>query len=114
MRKHKVKVLLQPLIIRKLKLGADAHASLRHEVACKREMTQSTALRRKVERRYVVAGCPTRTPPVLRVGVSTVYEEVAYEASCDTLLLGQERPLVDVSDQFGALLDVGIGVYTCP
>jgi len=48
------------------------------------------------------------------MGVITVYEEVAYEAGCDTLLLGQERSFVDASDQFGALLDVDIGVYTCP
>ena len=77
-------------------------------------MTQSTALGRKVERRDPVAEGLTRTPPALSLGVITVYEEVAYEAGCGTLLLEQKRSFVDASDQFGTLPDVNIGVYTCP
>ena len=77
-------------------------------------MTQPTALRRKMERRDPVAEGPTRTPPALGFGVITVYEEVAYEAGCDALLRDRERSFVDASDQFNALLDVNIGVYTCP
>jgi hypothetical protein len=113
-REHKIEVLLQPLLVRRLELGTDVQASLRHEVARKREVTQSTALRRKVERRDPVAEGPTRTPPALGMGVIAVYEKVAYEAGCDALLRGQERSFVDASDQFDALLDVDIGVYTCP
>ena len=114
MREHKIEFHLQLLVVRRLELGADVQASLRHEVARKREVTQSTALGRKVEPRDPVAEGPTRTLPALGMGVIAVYEEVAYEAGCDALLRGQERSFVDASDQFDALLDVDIGVYTCP
>ena len=113
-REHKVEVLPQPLIVCGLDLGADGQASLCHEVARKQKVTQSTALRCKVKCRDPVAESPTCTPPAPSLWVITVYKEVAHEAGCNTLFLRWERSFVNASDQFGAPLDVNIGVYTCP